>query len=341
MVNQKQQTIIFGLLLGLVAFLILLVWLPFLKLLALGAILAVLFNPVFKRISKEVKHDSVAAFFTIVLILLLVILPLYLVGQTLFNEIVSLYNQYKTGGLVFNKTAFVQSLPSQIQPWALKLFADISLKISEFTTNAFAGITALLSNLANFVISLVLVFFTTYYLLRDGNSIKTYIYSVLPIPAEQEDAVAKRLENAISGVVKGSFLTALLQGVLATLGFLIFGVPQPFLWGAFTVLAALVPNFGTSLSLIPAILYLFITGHTGAGVGLLIWGALAVGTIDNIVSPKFVGSRTNIHPLLVLFSIIGGINFFGYIGFLLGPILMALFLALLDVYRNILKKDNG
>jgi predicted PurR-regulated permease PerM len=135
-------------------------------------------------------------------------------------------------------------------------------------------------------------------------------------------------------VVKGSFLTALVQGVIATIGFFIFGVPVPLLWGLFTVLAALVPTIGTALSLVPAVIYLLVTGETGNAIGLAIWGAVAVGLVDNFVGPKIVGSRTQLHPVLVLLSVLGGIQVFGLLGFLIGPIVMAIFVALIDMYRT-------
>lgn len=331
--NQKIQNITFLLLLGLVGAAVFFVWLPFLKLLALGAILAVLFSPVYAGLCKEIKSESWAAFLTILLILLIIIVPLYLLGQTLFNELANLFSSYKQGGLSFDKTSFIQSLPDPTQEYALRFLSDLTEKISGLAANAFTGITAVFSNLANFFVSLVLVFFTAYYLLRDGKKIKSYINSIFPLSAENENILVAKLEAAVTGMVKGSFLIALTQGGVAVVGFLIFGVPGAFLWGAFTVLAALVPNLGTSLSVIPAVIYLFIIGHTSQAIGMAIWGAIAVGTIDNIISPKLIGSKTNIHPLLVLFSVIGGLQFFGPLGFLLGPILMAVFLALLDIYR--------
>jgi predicted PurR-regulated permease PerM len=134
--------------------------------------------------------------------------------------------------------------------------------------------------------------------------------------------------------VKGSFLVALSQGIVASIGFYIFGVPEPLLWGAFTVIVALVPTVGTSLSIVPAVIYLAVTGHSGAAIGMGVWGALAVGLIDNFLGPKLVGRSTKLHPVLVLIAIVGGIQLFGILGFLIGPIIMAIFIAMLDMYRS-------
>lgn len=336
--QQRLQIIGFYILLAVAALLVLMMWLPFLKLLALGAILAILFLPVHNNLIKRTHSETLAAWLTIVLILLIVIVPLYLIGHLLFNELVSLYGQYGRGGMTLDQNAIVQNLPQALQDIAARFFGDLSGKLSAFAGNTFAGITGILSNIANFFISFVLVFFTVFYLLKDGSGLKKYFNSIFPLSAEHENLLVNKLELAISGVVKGQFLVALSQGAVGTVGFLIFGVPQPFLWGAFTVLAALIPTFGTSLALIPAVLYLFITGHTGAGIGMAVWGAAAVGTIDNFLAPRFIGSRTKLHPLMVLFGVIGGIQLFGYIGFLLGPIFMAVFMTLLDIYRSDLQE---
>ncbi len=167
---------------------------------------------------------------------------------------------------------------------------------------------------------------------------KEVLKDISPISSDHEDKLIDRIVAAVNGVVKGSFLVALAQGAIATIGFLIFGVPEPFLWGLFTVVAALVPTVGTALSLVPAIIYLLITGNTPQAIGLIIWGAAAVGLVDNFLGPKLIGTSTKLHPVLVLLSIIGGLQFFGILGFLIGPILLAIFVALTDMYRKDFKE---
>ena len=321
-----------------VSIVVALIWWPFLKLLALAAILAVLFWPIYQKMVKAFKSEPLSAIVVILIILFIVMVPLYLIGQLLFNEILGVYSQLKAGSVHISGSELVSSLPLEWQGPAQNFLADLGSKFSAFAANAFQSVTAILSNIAGFVLSFFLVFFTVYYLLRDGEKIKAYIASVFPLSERHENVLVEKLSTSISGVVKGSFLVALIQGAVATAGFFIFGVPNPFLWGAFTVLAALVPNVGTALSLVPAVLYLAVTGSSGSAIGLAIWGALAVGTIDNIVSPKLIGSKAKLHPLLVLFGVLGGIKLFGFVGFLLGPIIMAVFMTLLDIYREDLKE---
>lgn len=336
MTNQRLQIIAFYILLGAAALVVFLMWLPFLKLVALGAILAVLFLPVYRNISKRSGNELLASWLTIIIILLIVIVPLYIIGQLLFNELYSLIGRVTESGGI-NTQDLVSRLPESLQGPAGSFFNDLGAKISDIAGTAFESAAGIASNVANFFISFFLVFFTTYYLLRDGENFKKFMAGIFPLSEQHENMLVSRLEQAISGVVKGSFLVALSQGTVATIGFLIFGVPAAFLWGAFTVLAALVPTVGTALSVVPAVLYLLATGHVGQGIGLAIWGAVAVGLIDNVISPKLIGSRTNVHPLLILFGVLGGLQLFGFIGFLLGPIIMAVFVTLLDIYRTDLK----
>ncbi len=335
----SKQLIGFFLLLGILSVVVLMMLFPLWQLLALAGIFAVLFHPLYAKINRGMQSPNFAGILTIFIIVLVAILPLWFVGQLLFNEIVDVYNKFRLGELVFNQADFVGHLPKQLQNIVQSLNNDINAIVSRFTGSAFNLVSGLLSNLASFFLSLFLLIFILFFFLRDGEKIKELVKELSPLSDTYDSVLITKLETAIGGVLKGSFLIALIQGVIATLGFLIFGVPQPILWGSFTVLAALVPTVGTSISLIPAILFLFLTGHTGAGIGMAIWGIFAVGTIDNFVGPRLVGSKINLHPLLVLLSVLGGIQIFGFLGFLFGPIIMSVFVALLDIYRKDLKQE--
>ena len=125
---------------------------------------------------------------------------------------------------------------------------------------------------------------------------------------------------------------AVTQGLLAGIGFTIFGVPNAALWGFITVIAALVPILGTSIVLTPIIIYLFAFDTLFSAIGLLAWGMLAVGLIDNFLGPKLMQRKIRIHSFLILLSVLGGLSLFGPIGFLIGPLFLALLSTLLDIY---------
>jgi predicted PurR-regulated permease PerM len=341
--NQRLQNISFYLLLAVVGLTVVFMLVPFFTIIALGGILAVLFYPLKIKISKYVKSGTWNSLITLLLALLIIAIPVYAIGQLVFNEIISVYGQSKPALANLSRSDFINHLSGPSRAIAENIINNAGQKISDFAGNAFQSITALVGNIAGFIVSVILVVFTLYYLLRDGDKFRSFIGQVFPLSHSNETLLVEKLEMAVRGVVQGSFTVALLQGAVSTAGFYIFGVPQPLLWGAFTVLAALVPTVGTLLSLVPAILYLFLSGHTGAGIGMTIWAFLSIQGIDNFISPRLIGFKTNLHPLVTLLSILGGIGLFGYLGFLIGPILMAIFMALLDIYaldsqKNVLKK---
>lgn len=311
---------------------------PFLSYLVLAFILTVLFHPLYLKLNRHIKSDSLSALATVSIMLLVVVIPVGLLGQVLFKEIYSLVDNYKAGALVLDRQQLVSGLPVEVRGFIETLTTDLNSLASKLTVNAFQTFSQLISNLASFVFSLFLTFFATYYFLKDGHHFKKVLMDISPINDVQEGILFSKIAAAVNGVVKGQFLTALVQGCVATLGYIIFGVPNPFLWGMFTVIAALVPTVGTSLAVIPAVLVLLVTGQTGSAIGMAIWGAVAVGLVDNFVGPKLLGKTAKIHPLLVLISVLGGVLLFGFIGFLLGPILVAVFMAMIDMYRTDFQK---
>ncbi len=336
--HKRMQIVVFLLALLLTAGLVFSIIRPFFSLLVFAFILTVLFLPLHDRFAKHIKSQSLSALATVGVMLLIVLVPLLLLGQVLFSEVYNLVSDLKNGGLTIDRTQLVSGLPIQIQGFVETVSQDLNRIASNLTVNAFQTFSKLISNLATFIFSLFLTFFAVYYFLKDGKHFKQVFVDLSPIDDNQEQILFTKIAAAVNGVVKGQFMTALIQGVVATVGYMIFGVPNPFLWGLFTVLAALVPTVGTSLAILPAVGYLLITGHFGAGIGLLIWGALAVGLVDNFIGPKLLGRTAKIHPLLVLLSVLGGVSLFGFIGFLLGPILVAVFMAMVDMYRTDFQK---
>lgn len=183
------------------------------------------------------------------------------------------------------------------------------------------------------VVTILLSVLVMYYSFKDGGVLRQKIIELSPLVNKYDRDIFSRLQMAVNSVIRGSLLIALLQGISTGIGFAIFGVPNPALWGGIAAVAALIPNLGTAIVSVPAILFLFATGQVGAAIGLAIWALVAVGLIDNLLGPKFIQQGLHIHPLLILLAVLGGLTLFGPIGFLLGPLVMALLFALLDVYQ--------
>lgn len=334
MKNISIQTLSFSILL-LVFFglAVMLVW-PFLKLIAMAGILAVLFLPLYDYLAKKIKSESGASLLVILTIIIIIAVPLSFLSQSIVKEMIGFYDQHNVGGLWENRRLFVNNLPQAWQQTAGNLVNGASTRISVWAEGFVLNITDILSNVVGFFFSCFIIFFSLFFFLKDHHKIKQYIKNLLPLSSSQEDLIISKIINSVNGVVQGSFIIALIQGSASTIGFLLAGLPQPLFWGCITVISAFIPAVGTSLVIIPAIIYLFMFKSFASGIILLVWYAIVHLSIDNILGPKLIGSKAKMHPLLVVFSVVGGLQLFGPLGFLFGPIIMAIFVALVEVHQT-------
>ena len=312
-------------------------FLPYVSALILAAVFAVIFTPVYEEVRRNiVQRESWAALITVVLVALIVLLPLSFFGYQLFQEASSLYFEFAEDG--------GSGLVADMQAYLQNLFPDIGINLNEYLRQLLSW---LIQNVGSIFSGLAQVFFTvflgllgTYYLLKDGGRFKVSLLGLVPLPEEYAETILTRVESMVGSVIKGSLAVAIIQGIVAGVGFTLFGIPNPAFWGSLAVIAALVPTVGTALVMLPAVAYLFFIGHTGASLGLLIWAAAAVGLIDNLLAPYLIQRRAKIHPFLILISVLGGISVFGPIGFLAGPLLLSLLFALIDLYPVVMKADS-
>jgi predicted PurR-regulated permease PerM len=177
------------------------------------------------------------------------------------------------------------------------------------------------------------VLFATYYLFRDGTMIASKFFRMLPLDESQVSVLTGRARDVIRVSVYGVLVIAVVQGVLGGLMFWILGIPAVVTWTVVMIIASIIPVVGASIIIAPAVLYLLATGHPGKAVVLALWGVLVVGMADNFLRPRLVGRRTDMHELLVFFSVLGGLQAFGALGFLLGPSVLAVTLAMLEMLQ--------
>jgi len=178
-----------------------------------------------------------------------------------------------------------------------------------------------------------------YYFLVDREKINQLVQDLSPFKDTLDVSIMKRIVNAVRSVVFGALVIAILKAILAMIGLAIFGVPGSVLWGAMVAVASQIPMIGAALILGPAVAYLFIIGSIGPAIGLLIWSILVVGLVDNFLAPKLVGSKTKMHELLILVSILGGLQVFGPIGFIVGPTILAAVMVVVELYKSGILED--
>lgn len=338
--HNKLQNHFFFLLLLIAGVIMYYIFRPFLTALILALSFAVIFKPLYTRILVSVRNrENIAAFITVIFILLIVFVPLMFVGSLLFNEAQGLYSTVTANSGAIQS---VNNAGDRLETYLQRFAPDITIDIAQYARYSLqwtiSHLDSFFSSFFRVVLGLFIMILALFYILRDGSKLRSQFVLLSPLANIYDDQILTRLKNAINSIVRGSLVIAILQGALASVGVWIFGLPNPIIWGACAVIGSLIPGLGTFIVMAPGILYLFYTQHMGAALGLLIWSVIIVGLVDNITAPFLIGRGIKIHPFLILLSVLGGLAFFGPIGFLLGPIMLAFFFALLDIYPLILKK---
>ena len=318
---------------------------PFLTALILAVVFTVVFQPVYKKILKYTfNHEGLAALLTTIIIAVTIFTPLTLLAIKIFQESRDLYISLVEGNGRENFVNLLSGLLDSFRNYFL-LPDEFSINLGQYLKDGLRwllnNLGSLFSNFINILTTSFVFLISLYYLLKDGQKLKRAAIDYSPLANIDDEMILHKLELAIGSVIKGNFTIAILQGVLSAIGFTIFGVPNAILWGVAAAFAALVPSVGTSLVFIPVIALMFFTGQIFSALGLVFWGALAVGLVDNLLAPKLISRGMKLHPLLILFSVLGGLVFFGPVGFILGPIILSLLFALLHIYFYVMKNSDN
>lgn len=317
---------------------------PFFLVLLTAAIAAVIVVPLERRIRNWVGHPKVSAIIMLLLVLAAIVLPLVTVALLTADQAVQIIqdtvaNPAWVQSFDFAALPFVQLLP----PVVVAQLAAIepSEILRNIATWIAQNIGTFFASSADIILKTFIFFVSLYFFLVDREKIHAELLALSPLRQQIDENIAKRLTETVRGVVFGSLIIAVVQGVVAAIGLTIFGVPGPFIWAGLVVITAQVPMLGTSVIMLPAVAFLLLSGDVPQGIGLLIWAMVAVGLVDNFLQPLVVGSRTRMHALLILLSMLGGLNAFGPIGFILGPTILAAFLVMVELYRSgILEKER-
>ena len=191
------------------------------------------------------------------------------------------------------------------------------------------------------MLDMFIVLFVMFFLFRDGKIFIDKIERIMPLKDEYRKHVFKKLNDMAYAVIYGSIIIAIIQGTLGGLGFLAFGLPSPILWGIVMMFASLIPYVGSSIIWFPASLILIFNGYLNSetnliikGIFFILYGIFVVGTIDNILKPKLIGDKAGIHPVLVMLGVVGGLSFFGFIGVIIGPIILAMLVTFIEIYEE-------
>ncbi|WP_051243009.1 AI-2E family transporter [Azohydromonas australica] len=333
-----------------------LVWLLVLVTLAFGWILlpyytavfwavvtAILFAPVQRRIRVNLKgRSNVAALLTLLIVLVIVILPMAVVGSMLVQEALGVMQRIQSGDINF--TRYAEQIYAALPAWLTGLLdrfgladlAGLKARVGEQLTTGTQALAARALSVGqdtfNFLITFGVMLYLLFFLLRDGNGLAARVRKAIPLNEEDKRELLARFATVIRATVKGNIVVAVVQGSLGSLAFWFLGIHGALLWGVVMAVLSLLPAVGAALVWAPVAVYLMVTGALWKGVALVAWGVLVIGLVDNVLRPILVGKDTKMPDYLVLISTLGGIAVFGLNGFVLGPVIAALFMAAWDIF---------
>ena len=312
---------------------------PFIGVLEWAIVLVIVFHPVHRRLKSRIRYRGLSALLSCLLVILIVVLPLAFLTITVAQELASVVPNWPSQISQFMNTQ--TPLFGKISAWLQTRLGIDTLRSQEFLVEQLKRYSEfllgfswnLVGNILGGIVKAFFVVFTMYYLFRDGEQIVKKLPSALPVSAKQGEAIIIRTQQVVSASVYGVVTIAVLQGLLGGFAFWLLGVPSPLLWAVLMTFICMIPIAGSFLVWLPLSIYLMATGHWIKALLLIVWGALVVSTIDNFLRPKLIKNQTKLHELFVFFSVLGGISVFGLLGLVLGPVVLAITLGLLQTFR--------
>ena len=307
---------------------------PYLQYLAFALLLTYMLHPLRRGIQRRFRNRRLVSLLLIVLILVAIILPIIYITSKLVVEIRTTVYIVTVSP---NRHVYLEKIESLIQrltrePANLTVYKDRLIKqVEDFLLRAMPDF---LGSLSEWLVGFFIMLFVMFYLFQAGSGSFERVRALIPLAPNLKDKLIEEVKNVTWAVVYGQVMTALVQGFLGGLGFLIFGVPSPVLWGFIMILLSFLPLIGTPIIWVPAGILLILSGATFRGIGLLVWGAVLVMNVDNFLKPRLISGKSNIHPIVVLLGVLGGLRLFGFIGLVAGPLILALLIALIRFYEE-------
>lgn len=298
-----------------------------------GLILAYVFNPLYRKLHKNIKSKNLCATILVCGILIILLVLAVFFTPVLIRQMSDVYNSIQKVDLY---SILINNLPESFQPTIIS--ADISAAMSSSTT-ALAGLIRkgvenLIFNIPTIFLYLAVTIFSFFFVLRDYDDIREYIRSISPLGDETNKKFYQKFEQITNSIIYGELLAGISQGLSAGIAYFIFGVPNALLLTLLTTFAGIIPVFGAWIVWAPAAIYLFLSGHVYASMGLFIYCILVVSSIDNVVRLLVISKMAKMNTALSLIGMIGGLFVFGLMGLIIGPLVLAYLLLVIEFYKE-------
>jgi predicted PurR-regulated permease PerM len=321
---------------------------PFLQDFIWALIICMTFYPIYTRVLRRLgRRANLSAFLLTALVMIVLILPGFFVLMNLTQEAKGLYQTFASTPLdhktqwLLEKYRALQ-LQDILERWGVEpehaenvLRDSITQGLKNLSTFMVDKVSGLLKNLAAFTLHILFVVVAIFFFFRDGARYARYLIQLLPMESHHQDLVVSTFSKTVSAVIRGMFVTALVQGCLAGVGFAVAGIPVPILLGLLTFINSFIPFLGATSVWLPASVWLLVNNQPLWAGGLALWGFLVISTADNIIKPLLIGEGTKLPVFLLFFTILGGLKLYGFLGIFLGPIILSLGMAFLSIYRTV------
>lgn len=324
---------------------IILVW-PYLSSVFLALVIASATSPIYSRLKNlPGVREGVASLTVCVIVFLLLVVPVGSFVGTLSNEAFEFYNRTMDSVSIKKIQDYLQG----DSLWAIRIKKASRLSGIELDTDAIENIaislgknvglyisgqlSSMATNLLSFLVNFFLMMLLIYYLLRDGVRLKAYLSGLLPFPANQQELVMDKFRETGRAILIGNAFSCVLQGLFGGIGFYVFGLGSPFLWGTIISLAAFLPIIGAGIVFVPATAILLIQEKQGMALFYLAYNLCYTALIEYVLKPRLISKGIHMNPILVFIGILGGMNLFGIMGLLYGPLIMTIFFTLAEIYR--------
>lgn len=328
----------------------LIIW-PFFGAVCWAVFIAIVFWPLYQRFLKGSHgRPNMAAAATLTVVLLIVILPMSMVAAAVTQEASVFVERMRSGeiriGAFFQ--GFVEALPqwaqSMLQRFGILDFAMLQQKLIAALSASSQVLTSRVMSIGQVTLDFIVAFFVmlyiVFFLFRDGERLTKGIQRSIPLQPLHTERLMRQFATVVRATVKGNIVVALVQGALGGIAFGVLGIPGAVLWGAVMALFSLLPAVGAALVWAPVAIWFFFNGQMLQGIGLTLWGGLVIGLVDNVLRPILVGKDTRMPDYLVLVATLGGIVVFGLNGFVIGPVIAAMFLVSWDMLATV-RANNG
>ena len=289
-------------------------------------------------------RPTLAASVTILIIIAMVILPLAMIAASLVQEATGLYAKVQSGE--YDLAGYIQRVFDALPAWVTGLLdrfnlTDLSAVRDRLASGVVKGGQVLAPqalsigmNTFDFMVGLGIMLYLLFFLLRDGKALAERIKVVVPLRTDQKTALFSRFADVVRATVKGGILVAMVQGVLGGLAFWFLGIQPALLWAVLMAFLSLLPAIGAGLVWLPVAIYLLASGAVWQGIGLILYGVLVIGLVDNVLRPFLIGKDTKLPDYVVLISTLGGIQVFGLNGFVIGPLIAAIFMVSWEIFSS-------